>query len=410
MDIGFLLIVGALVLAIPLVLFFGVVALAILIWSWRRIGPYFVNLGRWAADWRNFIPLSCVGLVGVLLLILLAAVLPSMLRIPILIVLILGAVLFIIFAAIVWTIRFLHWFWPHYRVRFWKVLQWFWDLAWKGIPGQLERRMPGGPSQVRRPPPKQPVPTRPTRGEAAAVQSGTGTPGSPQAGARRPPARKSWLDLEWLWGLIWGKPEQPSARSTQKKAATTKVSAPQTAAPVSPEQSTGKPKAGLRPLTWRLGLLAARVRSMVMGQPKKKVASERGGAQTSSKQEAIKPVQAPVQISGVPQAKKEPKRAKKSPFASMGDMFYDGIDRVREWSASLAGLFSRKPKSRAATAPASKSSSTASISEGAKSVGKGAIGAIEAVRKTFWVGLFWIADRGRASIDFVRRLLRLDKK
>jgi|GEM_PF-4780252 len=410
MDIFVVIIIGALLVIVPLALFFGIIAVAVVIWSWRRIGPYFVNLGRWSADWRNFIPLSCGGLLGVILLIILAAVLPAVLRIPILIVLIVGAVIFIIFATIVWGVRFLHWFWPRYRVRFWNVLQWFWDLVWKGIPGQLERRMPGGPTPTRRVPPKQPLPTRSTG--AASTQSTTATPGSPSPDVRRPPVRRSWLDLEWLWGFIWGKPEQGRVKQPQKKAATGEASQTQAAGPVPVEPSTGKPKAGLRPLTWRFGLAFAQIRALILGKPSQKpkgAGAEKTGIQQQSSRTVAPSAEALKQPSRAGQVKKGPKPAKRL-LSSIGDRFADAIDTVREWPASFIALFRRKPKNASKSTSVVKSSPTSVIGQGAKSAGKGVIGAVESVRRTFWVGLFWIADRGRSSVDLVRRLLRLEKK
>ncbi len=410
MDIFIIIIIVALVVIVPLALFLGIVGVAILIWSWRRIGPYFVNLGRWSADWRNFVPLSCVGLVGVVLLIVLAAVLPSVLRIPILIVLIVGAVIFIIFATIVWTVRFLHWFWPRYKLRFWNALQWFWDLVWKGIPGQMERRMPGGPSQGRRPPPKQPLPPRPPTG--AATTTAASAPAASSPGARRPPVRRSWLDLEWLWRLVWGSPGQGKAKPAQPKAAGAKTPASEKVVALSATDKTGvRAKAGLRPITWRLGLILGQIRSMILGRPaeKPKGAVAKGATQPEGKVESSQATQVPKPATIVaPQAKKEPKRAKKTLVSSAGDWFTETIDSIRQWPGALIAFFRRKPKSKTGSVSPARGAAP-SISQGARSAGKGLVGAVQSVRKTFWVGLFWIADRGRASVDSLRRLLRLDR-
>ena len=400
MDIFVLIVLAAVAVILPIALFMAVIAVAVLIWIWRRIGPYFVNLGRWSGDWRNFIPLSCAGLVGVIVLIVLAAVLPAILRYIILGFLILGAIVFIIFATIVWTVRFLRWFWPRYRVRFWNAMQWLWDLLWKGIPGQMEKRMPGGSPPARRPPPKQPLPPKPQSTIAG---------GSPPPGARQPPVKRSWLDFEWLWRLIWGSPQPGQRKAGQTKASTGQPSQPAAVRSVGvAEKAAGRPKAGLRPLSWRLGLLVGEMRAKVLGQPAKKAKAASAAKPGTTVSSQTAPA-SPQGTSPAPQVGAVSGR-KRTLVESVRDQVSDTADRVREWLGDLGDRFRRKGKAGAKKTTVGKSSSTASVTGGAKAAGKGFVGAVQSGRKAFWVGLFWVADRGRASVDVIRRLLRLDKK
>src|SRR5512136_2423583 len=95
-------------IALPLVLFFGVVGLAVFIWCWNRIGRYFINFGRWLGSWRNFIRLS---IHGVRSLILIVVVLPVMglartLLAVLLVLFLVATIVIFLFALVAWIIRF----------------------------------------------------------------------------------------------------------------------------------------------------------------------------------------------------------------------------------------------------------------------------------------------------------------
>ena len=50
------LLLGAVLVFGPIVALFAFGSLALFIWSWRRLGPFLAGVGRWGADWRNFVP------------------------------------------------------------------------------------------------------------------------------------------------------------------------------------------------------------------------------------------------------------------------------------------------------------------------------------------------------------------
>lgn len=106
------------IVVLPLAMFLGIVGLAVLIWSWGRIGRYFINLGRWLGDWRNFFPLSVLGTLSMVILLLLTLyVLPrlAILWLAMLIIQAIVTLICLIFATIAWTLWFCQWFWPKYK-------------------------------------------------------------------------------------------------------------------------------------------------------------------------------------------------------------------------------------------------------------------------------------------------------
>jgi hypothetical protein len=194
------------IIALPLGLFLGLVGLAIFIWCWNRIGRYFINFGRWLGSWRNFIPLS---ILGILSLILIVVVLPiiglSRTLLAVLLVLFLMATIVIfLFALIAWTIRFCQWFWPPYRRLVWSAISSMWGSLPQGS-GKSRRRVSKasvGPGADRRPPV-----------------------------SKQQPTKASWLGS--FWALIMGKPSEP-ARPIQPLASVTEPSTrpPETGTPV----------------------------------------------------------------------------------------------------------------------------------------------------------------------------------
>ena len=189
------------IVLIPPILFFGLVGLTLAIRSWRRIGPYAVNLGRWLSDWHNCLPCSCMGCMT-LILILAATVfiLPSGLRVPLVLLVVLTVLLGLLFAVPVWIARIFSWAWPRFRQWFWQFPPRLADLVWKGLPDIVERKMPGGP-QARQ--------TKPTRKPVAGPESTTAEAKAEPQTQAMPPERRSWLDMAWLWSILWGKPQQP---------------------------------------------------------------------------------------------------------------------------------------------------------------------------------------------------------
>lgn len=124
-----LIVIGVMVgLAIlPFVLLAGMASLALLIWSWKRIGPHCVNFGRWVGDWRNFTPLSILGILAAMTLVVFLYILPQLRTFWIILLVVHGIVTIacLTFAIIAWTLWFHRWFWPRYRSFFWRGLAWF---------------------------------------------------------------------------------------------------------------------------------------------------------------------------------------------------------------------------------------------------------------------------------------------
>ena len=194
------------IIAIPFALIIGIVGLAIFIWCWNRIGRYFINFGRWLGSWRNFIPLS---ILGVLSLILIVVVLPVMginrTVIAVLLVLfLLVTIVIFLFALVAWTIRFCQWFWPPYRRLVWSAISSMWGSLPQGS-GKRRRRVSkqsAGPASDRRPPV-----------------------------GRQQPSKGSWLGS--LWAMMMGRPSEP-ARAVQPLAPVSEPSSrpPKTTTPV----------------------------------------------------------------------------------------------------------------------------------------------------------------------------------
>jgi len=223
------------IIVLPLALFFGVVGLAVFIWCWNRIGRYFINFGRWLGSWRNFIPLS---ILGILSLILIAVILPLIgfprtLLTVLLVLFLVVTIVIMLFALVAWIVRFCQWFWPPYRRFVWSGLSSMWgSLPQSG--GKSRRRVskpPARPASDRRPPvgKQQPSKGSPLRSFWALMMGKPSEPAravEPLAPATepstRPPETSTSVKRSWFasfWALMLGKPAKP----VKSKAASVKV-------------------------------------------------------------------------------------------------------------------------------------------------------------------------------------------
>ena len=360
---------------LPLVLFFSLVGLALFVWSWRRIGPYFVSFGRWVADWRNIIPLGCLGTVGIVAVVLFAAILPpglSFLRYLLLGLLIAGGVVFTIVALFVWTIRLIAWVWPRFRRGFWGYLEKGYSFALQGGTGG-QRRGKARRGGQKAPPPKA------APGEPSPSEPG----GAPAAGARpmarRAPARKrALLDLSWLWALLSGKPRKPDkkVKLTDRPAeAPLQVAAKPKARKM--VKVPTRPKAGLRPIIWRLGLIIPWLQ---------------GKLQRSGQKRGLKPVtlhKAPgvADRPGTPAGgvSGQPGQGAPAPPAKTGE------------AKPKAVLTAGKKRRR-------------SLAESLQGTAGSMLNAVQSVRKRFWLGIFWVLGRARGGLDYIARVPRRFRK
>ena len=188
MNIVAMLVVLVILVAIPVALFFGLLWLTMLIWCWRRIGPYFVNFGRWMADWRNLVPCGCMVFLSlILLLVVVPMVLGGAVRTLGLVVLALVVVVCGTFAMIVLTARAIQWFWVGYRRRFWRWMNSILDLLWRRMPETIER-MPGIRAEGARPATTQP---------SLKKQASAGVHPSVQPPSGAPAAKRSWFRSFW---------------------------------------------------------------------------------------------------------------------------------------------------------------------------------------------------------------------
>jgi hypothetical protein len=370
MDLAGLLVVVALVAIVPLAVFLGLVCLGILIWSWKRIGPYFVSFGRWVADWRNFIPLGCLGILAIISIVLFAAVLPE--ELSLLRVLLLGLVgvvgfFFAVFAILLWTVRLVAWLWPRFRREFWLNLQRLWDFVWKGVSGE---RRAGTRRQRGEPPP-------PLR-RAATTRAQTDVAAAPSSGDRptvlaTPPPRQSRFGVSGLWAAIWGRPQQPVTRAKAlPKDAEGEAQAAARRDQLRPPRVPARPRTGIRPLLWRLGLLG--------GRPAGRKASRK-----------------------VPPTAASPDTGRGSPNAPVSAVGSQPQARVAMPGTRPADA-KQKPPFVAESKPKRGVAPTAGTFWGA--IANGA----ESARKGFWVGVFWTGRKARGGVDYMLRLLHLGGK
>ena len=177
-----MIIVMVAIIVLPIALFASVVGLAIFIWCWNRIGRYFINFGRWLGSWRNFIPLSVLGILSLLLILIVIPIigLPGTLMVVLLIPFILVTVVIFIFASVAWTVALCAWFWPRWRRLVWSGALWIWSL----MPMQTRKGSVSAPKPTAKPSPN--------------IQPTTG---------KQPPKKRSMPAT--LWALMLGKPPQP---------------------------------------------------------------------------------------------------------------------------------------------------------------------------------------------------------
>jgi hypothetical protein len=243
-EIIALVVLIAVVIMVPLALFFGLLWLTMFIWCWRRIGPYFINFGRWAADWKNMLPCGCLVFASLIVLLLVVPLfLPSIFR-TLGIVLVVFIVLFFgAFGAVVLVIRLTRYAWGFYRPRFWKWMDYVWGFLWLRAPRTIERIMPGSPagragSSTSRPSSRGAPPAgaqvtgkrsglarfwdlmlgrapRPAK-SAAALEAGVA---NVQPRAEGPPAKRSWFGS--FWALMLGKPQPKRRQARPMKVQTT---------------------------------------------------------------------------------------------------------------------------------------------------------------------------------------------
>ena len=217
----------AVIAAIPILLFFGLVGLAILIWSWGRIGRYFINLGAWLGDWRNFVPLSVLGVLSLIVVYVILPIVgvPRIFMLILLILQLLVTLVVFVFALIAWTVALFAWFWPRWRRLVWGGFVSLWG-AMPTRSGDRRKRRPGptaeGPTR-KQPPQKRSAPAsfwdmmmgKPSK-PAKPAASPQPSVANVQPSRERAPAKRSWFGT--LWAFMLGKPQpkrQQQARPTR---------------------------------------------------------------------------------------------------------------------------------------------------------------------------------------------------
>jgi len=108
-DPFFILIFIALAAVIaPIVALFAFGSLALFIWSMRRIWPFLTGMGRWGANWRNFVPFFGLVFVFSTIFVLLALYGPLILRIIVIVLLLIILPIFLfvlLLSLVVWIVR-----------------------------------------------------------------------------------------------------------------------------------------------------------------------------------------------------------------------------------------------------------------------------------------------------------------
>jgi len=392
------------IVVLPIALFFGIIGLTLAIWCWRRIGPYFVNFGRWLANTQNLVPCSCMGCGSLIFLLVVAPLLlPHSLGILRVIGLILLAVIALIcgiFVLIVLTVRLLSWGWPRLRRWFWQFPPRLGDLLWKRLPELVEKRMPGGSPTIQKK-----LPSKPT----ASTESTTGEPVAKPLTQAMPPERRSWLDMAWLWSILWGKPQRP----VRKK--------PTDASPASAAGAAEpKPLASVQHPSKRSRFSVSSLWGMLWGKPQQPMKKKpKAGAVLSEKQSQVVvsiPEKTKAGVAAKPRTGLRPLTWR---LGVVGSSMRRQVQRMwgKPAPAAKKPMGAQSKTNAAATPPESQSTpSVAAVgirtqqvkekpSKGARS---GLMAAVNFVRKRFWLAIFWVVERVRTGVDFMLRLLHLN--
>jgi len=392
------------IVLLPIIFFFGIIGLTLTIWCGRRIGPYFVNFGRWLANMQNLVPCGCLGCGSLVFLLVVAPLLLphslGILRVIGLILLVVIALICGTFVLIVLTVRLFQWLWPRFRRWFWQFPPRLQNLLWKRLPDMVEKRMPGGPQAGQKK-----LPSKPT----ASTESTTGEPMAKPLTQAMPPERRSWFDMAWLWSILWGKPQRPVRKRPTDASPASAAGAAQPKPPVS-VQPTGK----------RSRFSVSSLWSMLWGKPQQPVKKKpRAGPVLSETQSQVV-----VSISEKTKAGVAAKpRTGLRPLTWRLGVFVSSMRRQvqRMWGKPAPTrkktMKAQSKTNAAATPPESQPTPTVAVpgmktqqakEKPSKRAGNGLMAAVNFVRKRFWLAIFWVVERVRTGVDFMLRLLHLN--
>jgi len=369
------------IVLIPPILFFGLVGLTLAIWCGRRIGPYFVNLGRWLSNWHNCLPCSCMGCTTfILILVATAFILPSSLRLPLVLLVVFAVLLALLFTTPVWIARVFSWAWPRFRQWFWQFPPRLGDLLWKRLPDMVERRMPGGPQAGQ---------GKSTRKPVAGPESTTAEATTEPQTQAMPPEKHSWLDMAWLWGILWGKPQKP----VRKK--------PTVASPASAAGAAQpKPLASVQPSGKRSRFSVSSLWSMLWGKPQQPVKKKpKAGAVLSETQSQV--------VVSIPEKTKAGVAAK--PRTGLRPLTWRLGVLVSSMRRRMQRMWGKPaPPGKNTMKAQSKPNTPATATAEPSKVRGGPTAAVNFVRKRFWLAIFWVVEKVRTGVNFMLRLLHLN--
>ena len=223
-----------------------------------------------------------------------------------------------------------------------------------------------------------------------------------------PPEKHSWLDMAWLWGILWGKPQKP----VRKK--------PTVASPASAAGAAQpKPLASVQPSGKRSRFSVSSLWSMLWGKPQQPVKKKpKAGAVLSETQSQV--------VVSIPEKTKVGVAAKPRtglrPLTWRLGVFVSSMRRrmQRMWGKPAPpGKNTMKAQSKTnATATPLASQSTPAVdvpgikTQQAKAEPSEARGgptaAVNFVRKRFWLAIFWVVEKVRTGVGLILRLLYLD--